>query len=76
MLDESAKQDKVQNYPKHTVYIRQVYGMKVVVYNRGGLTDVRSFFFAWSKACCEKSAEVIVRYHELVWEGLNFNREK
>ena len=39
----------------------------------GGLTDVwRSFFSETrSNACCEKSAEVEVRNHELIGEGLN-----
>ncbi len=32
----------------------------------------RRTYYARSKACCEKSAEVEVRNHEMIGGGLNF----
>jgi hypothetical protein len=43
--------------------MQQVYGMKVIVLTRGGLTDVwkeREFEARLKKICCENSAEVVV----------------
>lgn len=50
----------------------QIYGMKVITLPRE-VSQTRGRFFseARSKACREKSADVIVPYHELIWEGQN-----
>ena len=48
--------------------------MKDYVLNRGGLTDAasdRMYSKPWSKACREKSAEVIVPARDRGREGLN-----
>ena len=48
--------------------------MKDYVLNRGGLTDAavdRMYSKPWSKACREKSAEVIVPANGSSREGLN-----
>jgi hypothetical protein len=55
--------------------MQQVYGMKVIVLTRGGLTDMRkqSMNHGRKKVCREKSAEAIVPHDYSMWEGLNLN---
>ncbi len=55
--------------------MEQIDGMKVIVFTRGGLTDMkkRSMNHGRKKVYREKSAEAIVPHNYQMWEGLNLN---
>lgn len=65
---------KPDNYPETSKVNPAGIRWKECILNWGGLTDVQMFFSeAWSKACCEKSADDIVpEKKRTVGEGLNF----
>ena len=56
--------------------MQQVYGVKVIVLTRGGLTDVlkRSMKYGRNMVSREKSAEAIVPGNDFYWEGPNLKK--
>ena len=58
-VDKPADQGEVLSYSEPEVYMRRANDVKERVLTRGGLTDDNPVDWR-SKACCEKSAEVVV----------------